>query len=81
MIVSPKNYNSKVGLALCMPIRSKIKGYPFKVVINEGSVRGAILSDQIRSLNWLSRKAVFIVQCDNDLLHVALVKLKLLIDQ
>jgi len=80
LIISPKNYNLKTKLVLCMPITSKIKGYPFEVVINDGPIKGAILSDQIRSFDWLSRKATFIICCDQGLIIEALAKLKLLID-
>lgn len=31
LVLSPKAYNGKVGLALFCPVTSKIKGYPFEV--------------------------------------------------
>jgi len=35
-----------------------VKGYPFEVLLPPGlSVEGAILSDQIKSLDWRMRKA------------------------
>jgi mRNA interferase MazF len=56
--VSPKAYNKKVGLALLCPITSHIKGYPFEVVFPDGHrARGAVLSDQVKSLDWKVRKA------------------------
>ena len=59
LVVSPRAYNRKVGLAVCCPITSRIKGYPFEVVVPEGlPVRGAVLSDQVRSLDWRARRAV-----------------------
>lgn len=58
LVVSPKSYNEKVGLALFCPVTSHIKGYPFEVVLPEkNKVSGAVLSDQIKSLGWRSRKA------------------------
>ncbi len=61
LVVSPKAYNGKVGLALCCPVTSKVKGYPFEVVLPAGlSVEGAVLSDQVRSLDWEARQAKFI---------------------
>jgi mRNA interferase MazF len=57
-VVSPRAYNRKVGLALFCPITSRPKGYPFEVPLpNEGKARGAILSDQLKSLDWKARKA------------------------
>ena len=58
VVVSPKRYNSRSGLALFCPITSQIKGYPFEVVLpGELPVTGAVLSDQVRSLDWRARKA------------------------
>ncbi len=58
VVLSPKAYNGKVGLALFCPITTQIKGYPFEVVLPAGlPVSGAVLSDQIKSLDWRSRGA------------------------
>jgi mRNA interferase MazF len=56
LVVSPANYNSKTGLMLCCPMTTQIKGYPFEVLI-AGDRPSAVLSDQIKSLDWISRKA------------------------
>ena len=46
MVLSPAAYNSKVGLALLCPIPTRIKGYPFEVLLPEGlKINGAVLSD------------------------------------
>lgn len=58
LVLSPRAYNRKVGLALCCPITTQVKGYPFEVEIPEGSkATGAVLSDQIKSLDWRARRA------------------------
>jgi mRNA interferase MazF len=60
LVLSPAAYNGKVGLAILCPITSQIKGYPFEVVVPEGlEIRGAILSDQVKSLDWKARNAKF----------------------
>ncbi len=61
LVVSPGAYNSRVGLAILCPVTGQVKGYPFEVSIPGGlPVRGVILSDQVRSLDWKARKAEFI---------------------
>jgi len=58
LVVSPEAYNRKVGLALFCPITSRVKGYPFEVVLPPGlAVSGAVLSDQVKSLDWQDREA------------------------
>jgi mRNA interferase MazF len=59
IVLSPKEYNGKVGLALFCPITSKIKGYPFEVPIASAKIEGVVLSDQVKSLDWRARNAAF----------------------
>ena len=68
LIVSPAIYNDKSGLCLCVPITSKIKGYPFEVAIalDKPSV---ILSDQVKSIDFQARNAEFITKADESTLH------------
>ena len=71
LVLSPKAYNGKVGLALFCPVTSKIKGYPFEVRLPDGcSVSGVILSDQVKSLDWRSRKAKFIERVPSDVMSM-----------
>lgn len=61
LVISPLIYNKKVGLIVCCPITSQIKGYPFEVLIPENNkIRGVILADQVKSLDYNSRKVQFI---------------------
>lgn len=58
IVLSPKRYNRKAGLALICPITSQVKGYPFEVQLPEGlPAQGVVLSDQMRSLDWRARNA------------------------
>jgi len=58
VVLSPPSYNGKVGLAILCPITSQVKGYPFEVQIPSGlEVRGVILADQVKSLDWRAREA------------------------
>ena len=58
LVVSPVEYNRRVGLALMCPITSKPKGYPFEVSLPENlKISGVVLSDQVKSLDWRVREA------------------------
>lgn len=58
LVVSPEAYNGKVGLALLCPITTRVKGYPFEVLFPPDSrVDGAVLADQVKSLDWRARRA------------------------
>lgn len=60
LVISPQLYNQKTGLALFMPITSQVKGYPFEWVLEGLEIKGAVLCDQVRSLDWKVRKAQYI---------------------
>ena len=57
LVISPAAYNAKTGLMVCCPMSTKIKGYPFEVVTPVDGVDCAVLSDQVKSLDWKVRKA------------------------
>lgn len=58
VVVSPAAYNGKVGLCLCCPITSQVKGYPFEVTLPESTqISGVVLADQLKSLDWKARGA------------------------
>jgi mRNA interferase MazF len=76
-VLSPESYNRKTSLLLACPITAKVKGYPFEVALPPGlPVGGVILADQIKSLDWKVRKALFIARASasviEDVLALAL---------
>jgi mRNA interferase MazF len=80
LTVSPENYNSKVGLALFCPVTSKMKGYPFESRLEEGlEIGGAILCDQVKSLDWRARKARYIVRVSDKTIADVRAKIRALI--
>ena len=61
VIISPREYNQRVGLCLCCPVTSQVKGYPFEVELPRGlEITGAVLCDQVKSLDWKARHAALI---------------------
>ncbi len=82
VVLSPQTYNSKVGLAILCPITNQVKGYPFEVLLPSGlPIAGAILSDQVRSLDWHARNAEFICTLSDEAISEILQKLSALLSQ
>ncbi len=76
VVLSPSAYNRSAGLAVLCPITSQVKGYPFEVLIPEGlNVRGVVLSDQVKSLDWRARHAEPIGRLPSDVTEEILAKL------
>jgi len=60
LVLSPKIYNGKTGLAVVVPITNNAKGYPFEVQLPpQSKVTGVVLSDAIKSLDWRGRNAKY----------------------
>lgn len=82
VVLSPEKYNSKVGLAILCPITNQVKGYPFEVLLPSGlPVTGAVLSDQVRSLDWRARKAELICALPDETISEVLQKLATLLSR
>ena len=57
LVISPAAYNRKAGLMVCCPMTTHVKGYPFEVVTAVDGLACAVLSDQVKSLDWRVRQA------------------------
>ena len=67
LVLSPRIYNSKSGLALVCPITNQAKGYPFEVAVPAGhGVSGVILADHVKSVDWKARRAERLGHCPSE---------------
>ena len=81
LVVSPREYNRRVGLALVCPVTSRVKGYPFEVVLPpELSAQGAILSDQVKRLDWRARKARYLGSVPGQVMDEVVARILALVD-
>jgi mRNA interferase MazF len=81
LAISPQEYNEKTDLAIFCPITSQVKDYPFEVKIPDNlKISGVILSDQIRNLDWKTRKAEFICKLPQIALTETLNKINVLLN-
>jgi mRNA interferase MazF len=79
IILSPKEYNKKTGLAVCCPITSNVKGYPFEVIVNGKKIDGAVLSDHLKNLDWKARNIKYIEKAHTEVLNEVVEKISVLI--
>jgi mRNA interferase MazF len=76
LVLSPKAYNRKSGLALVCPVTNQMKGYPFEVPVpRDCGVTGAFLADHVRSLDWKVRHAEWISRVPPPTLNEVLARL------
>ena len=80
LVLSPASYNEKVGLAIVCPITSQQKGYPFEVLVPPDlPVKGVVLADHVRSLDWQGRAAQHICTLPQPTIEEVLGKLQALL--
>jgi mRNA interferase MazF len=78
--LSPAAYNHKASLALVCPITSRVKGYPFEVPLPENcAVKGVVLADQLKSLDWKARKARRAGRAPSDVVDEIVAKVRTLL--
>ncbi|MDZ4859350.1 MAG: endoribonuclease MazF [Candidatus Hydrogenedentes bacterium] len=81
LTLSPRSYNMRTGLGLFCPITSQRKGYPFEVIFpTDFQVRGVVLADQVKSLDWRVRKAEFLCEAPRDVIDDALGRLQAILE-
>lgn len=81
LVISPASYNRRVGLALFCPLTTQMKGYPFEVALPAGlKAKGAVLADQIKSLDWRVRKAKLLCKVSRDVMEETLARVLALIE-
>jgi len=81
VVISGTLFNQKTGTAVVCPITSTDrKDYFFRVNIDTDSVKGFIMVDQIRTVDWKERVIRIGDRVDASLLHEVYDKLPVLFD-
>jgi len=77
LVLSHTSFNRKMGFVFVCPIRTTKRKNPIYVPIPESEkVTGIIMADQLRSLDYRERKAVFICKCSEVLLQEVLMRIE-----
>jgi len=81
LVISPLEYNRRVGLALVCPVTTRVKGYPFEVVLPPDlKATGAVLSDQVKSLDWRARKAQYLCSVPHEIMDEVVARILALVE-
>src|SRR5258708_16594414 len=68
LVITEQRYNRASWLAVFCPLASRRKPYPFALPTTVDKVDGAVLVDQLMSLNWSNRTATFHIKAEPALL-------------
>jgi mRNA interferase MazF len=64
LVLTDQRYNRASGLAVICPLTSQRKPYPFALPVIVDQIEGAVLVDQLKSLDWAGRRAEFDSKAD-----------------
>ena len=77
LVLSEQAFNIATGLAFVCPITNQGKGGGFEVPLPRGlGISGFVLTDHMRSLDWISRNAAFAGRVDGGTLHDVVVRIE-----
>ncbi|MCK6597762.1 MAG: type II toxin-antitoxin system PemK/MazF family toxin, partial [Bdellovibrionaceae bacterium] len=65
IVISAQDYNKKTGLVVCCPVITKVKGYPFEVLVSGKKINGAIIVDHLKNIRWRVCKVKFIEKANS----------------
>lgn len=76
IVLSPKAFNETTGFASVCPVTHTVRGWGYEVLLPEGLVfSGAILTDQVKNLDWRARRIEIVGNVPNDVVNECLDKI------
>jgi mRNA interferase MazF len=76
LVLSPRIYNAKSGLALACSVTNQVKGYPFEVAVPAGiAATGVILADHLKSVDWKAHRTEPLARCTDEVMDEVRAKL------
>jgi mRNA interferase MazF len=73
LVVSNTLFNEQTGLAMVCPLTTTDRGYPFHVAVTDNPrVRGFVMVEQIKSIDYRARQTKAIGKASDDLLDEVL---------
>ena len=73
LVISNTLFNEHTGLAIVCPITNTDRNFPFHVkVADQSSITGYVMVEQVKSVDFVSRKVRFVKKAPSDVLNEVL---------
>ena len=72
LIISNEVFNKALGLAIACPITNTDRNFPFHIKLEAKNLKGYIMTEQIKSIDFNARKVKFVEKVDEDTLNQVL---------
>ncbi|WP_089729597.1 type II toxin-antitoxin system PemK/MazF family toxin [Candidatus Thiosymbion oneisti] len=79
LVLTPRTFNKKVGLALVAPITSRVRGHAFEVPLQGSRTTGVVLCHQIKMIDYRARGVRKIDVAANTVLQDVMAKVRSLV--
>jgi mRNA interferase MazF len=79
LVLSPTPFNKKVKLVLVAPITSRIRGHGFEVALHHTRLKGVVLCQQIKVMDFAARGFKFAEKAPVSVLEDALARARVLL--
>jgi mRNA interferase MazF len=80
LVLSGRKINNNSGCFIACPITSVIKNYSLNTDINSKKIKGQILINQIKTLDWENRTVVFIEKASEDVMSDVKAKIAVILE-
>lgn len=72
LVISNEVFNKALGLAIACPITNTDRNFPFHVKLEAQNLKGFIMTEQIKSIDFNARQVKFVEKVDEDTLNQVL---------
>jgi len=72
LIISNEAFNKALGLAIACPITNTDRNFPFHIEIKSQKLTGFIMTEQLKSIDYNTRKVKFVEKIDEETLNEVL---------
>lgn len=69
IVVSDNQFNKKSGLAYVCPITSTSKDYPYRIRIDGKQIKGFVMIEHLKSVDWNGRNIKFVDKAPFDIIE------------
>jgi mRNA interferase MazF len=76
LVLSPVEFSRKAGMAIVVPITSRVRGNAFEVHLTETHTRGVVICHHVKSIDFRARQMRFIEKAPEEVTEEALSRVK-----
>ena len=81
LVLSPTPFNKKIMLAMVAPVTSRVRGHGFEVPLNGKKVKGVVLCQQVKMIDFMERGVQFAENAPKNVTSDALAKVRAIVTE